>query len=164
MEKKDFYFIGLAPIWSAIENIGEQRDEQKKYYKTSNQWRDGKSTNIIAVAGEMIAAFMLQMPMDATLRASGDAGYDLPDGTDVKTDSHWPPILKHPIGSKKWPTYFALVYFDENTKSGCLIGKVTARSLLESEKTRQFRPDAPVNHIMEIDAIMENNIWKPNGV
>ena len=157
ISKGSFRFINLSPIWSAIELIGGMREEQKRDFRSSNLWRGSKSTHIISVAGEMIAAFMLKMQMDASLRIDGDVGYDLPDGTDVKTASYWPPILKHPVNSKKWPKYFALVYFDEKTKRGCLIGKVTKESLRNGKK-RKFRDDGPMNYTMEMDDIIRDGI------
>lgn len=149
-----FRSLNLTPIWSLIETVGQLREDQKRKFKSSRLWRGEESTHIIALAGEIVAALAMNQPMDASLKIKGDDGYDFPDGTDVKTVSYWPPILKHPKDSKKWPKKFALVYFDKKIKKGYFIGSVTADQLKNSGKTKQFRSDAPVNCIMEIKDIV----------
>ena len=129
MTKDDFWSIDLMPIWSLIEEVGGMRDRQKGGYGSTRAWRgEGVSTHIPEVAGEVAAAFRTGQPMDAVLRVNGDCGYDLPDGTDVKTVvGYWPPILKHPANAKHWAPLFALVYLDG--KTAYYIGRVKRETL-----------------------------------
>lgn len=128
MTKDDFWSFDLAPIWSLIENAGIQREQQKRGFQSTRAWRGDASTHVPSIAGEVAAAIRLGQPMDAVLRVNGDDGYDLPDGTDVKTVvGHWPPILKHPVNAKRWPPMFALVYLD--AKVAHYIGRVRAETL-----------------------------------
>jgi hypothetical protein len=87
----------------------------------------------------MAAAMVLDQPMDATLLINGDRGWDLPDGTDVKTVTRkdWPPYLKEWTSTRKWAKFYALVWLDLNHHDAWYIGRVTA-SQLKAGRIRNF--------------------------
>jgi hypothetical protein len=135
-DRAHFEAYDLAPIWSLIEFVGQARENQKRDRPSTRAWRGDESTHVPSIAGEVVAALTEGQPMDAALKSFGDDGYDLPDGTDVKTVTrYWPPILKHPVNAKRWPEYFALVFLDGRT--GYYIGKVPA-SFLRRGTIRDF--------------------------
>jgi len=148
----------LKPLWSVVEYIGLARERQKRGMTSSNLWRGDKSTHVIGVAGELLSAITLKLPFDAELSIKGDGGYDLvrENGSkiDIKTVSHWSPILKHPVSAKFWPDEFGLVYVDENKQMGILIGIITKEVFLGSADQHRFRSDGPLNWTLSRESLL----------
>ena len=140
-----------------IEQVGRQREEQKRKFQSSRLWRGEHSTHIIGIAGEVIAATVLHKQIDITLNINGDGGTDLWGNIDVKTSSYWPPILKHPVKSNRWPDYFCLVYFNEKKCFGCFIGMVTKEALMKG-KVEQFGEGKPLNYTLSMEEVDRLNV------
>lgn len=159
MNVSRFCVFSLYPIWPMIEQIGKQREEQKRKFQSSRLWRGENSTHIIGIAGEVIAATVLHQQIDIELNIRGDNGSDLWGNIDVKTSSYWPPILKHPVNSKHWPDYFCLVYFNEKKQHGCFIGMVT-KDALKNGTIQQFGEGKPLNYTLTMEEVDRLNVAK----
>jgi hypothetical protein len=152
IQKSAFRPYNLRPIWPLIEMVGQMREDDKQYRESTRAWRgEGVSTHTPSFAGEIIAACATGQQVDPTLRRFGDDGFDLPDGTDVKTVvGYWPPILKHPVDSGRWAPLYALVYLDRNAV-GRYIGRVTADELRAGEIRNFGHGD---NHTLDMAAVV----------
>jgi hypothetical protein len=151
-------WVDLRPLWSIAEEIGGQRQRQKDGWCPDRLYRKDKRGHIIGFAGEMVASMTLGIPLDATQLLLGDSGWDLEDGTDVKTTGYDPPILKHEVDAKFWAEKYALVYLDESWRAGYLVGVVPGDLLRYGGVLRRFGPNLPWNHTLDEEVVRRNRI------
>lgn len=112
-------WVDLAPRWDEIRAYAEQRDKQKRGYRSSRYWN--KESHFLGLLGELVYGISIGMEPDFTLRRGGDGGSDFPD-TDVKATKYWTdPWLKVPVDSTMVGTY-ALVGIDVEQRRGYVAG------------------------------------------
>jgi len=157
---RDYWALYLAPIWSFIELIAETRENDKRSRDSTHDWRNGKSTHLPGVAGEIGFALLTGKTVDGAMHTYGDAGYDAADGTDIKTTVYWPPVLKVPQSIKCEPLKLALMYLNEESKIVHLIGIVTWETFLTQHRIETFNVSAGPQRVMNCIEVTQHSIWR----
>tara|TARA_R110002020_G_scaffold223356_3_gene432399 strand:- start:2818 stop:3534 length:717 start_codon:yes stop_codon:yes gene_type:complete len=87
-ELKDWKeWIDLSPHEKEITSLSNQREKQKRSYKTSRQW-SSEATNLTGLKGEFAFSLCTGIPVDTSLKPKGDSGIDFSFGEilyDVKS-------------------------------------------------------------------------------
>ena len=143
--------------------VAEQRDKGKREYASARYWANGGS-HLVGVKGELCYSWLTGQAIDLSVDPRGDNGADFPDGCDVKTSTFLSdPILKVPVGTTKWPRFFALAVVDEKTNRGCIAGFATP-DMVRAGRVRDFGHGKQYTlSVAELKPPKRNDLWDANA-
>lgn len=126
----------LSDFWKKLEEMGRQRDEQKKGYQSTKNW-SSHSTHFLGLVSEMAFSLETGIMLDKMLKPSGDAGCDfLHDGKeyDIKGTQYYnDPHLKQYPNPKKWCDYYLLAGIKIYNKQVKIFGWASREEIQEAK-------------------------------
>ncbi len=122
-------WFDLSMVWSVLEDLGSERDSQKKKYQSTKNWSK-HSTHFIGLVGETTVSIATGIPLNLVLDPAGDGCRDFTwEGKtlDVKGTIYWRnPHLKQYPKPKRWCDYLVLVGIDPIRQASTICGWATA--------------------------------------
>jgi hypothetical protein len=155
-----FYLLGDQ--WDFLHSLADKREADKRSLKSSRLLRGEESTHFIGLVGEYVYALHTgQLLNQDFYEKAGDAGFDFPDGTDVKTSTNPRPYLKVPVNSRL-PDFLALVWVSETSKIGSVVGKVTRADFVKYRTKMRFsqNKDYPLDWVLTTAQVVRLNVLR----
>jgi hypothetical protein len=144
--------VDLSSEWETIHKIADERDAQKRNFKSSRYWNE--NSHFYGCLGEVAYALVVKKKFDDILKVMGDDGSDV-DGYDVKTSTYYnDPWLKHDPNSKKLPEKgFVLVGLNVKEKYAIVYGMATVDKMCFAEFVNWGNGDMLSIHFSQLDPI-----------
>ena len=122
----------LRPFWNRLKKLGEQRDSQKRFYRSTKNW-SANSTHFLGLLSEMAFSLETGIMLDTILKPEGDSGFDFEyDGKqfDIKgTRYYHDPHLKQYPNPKQWCDYYLLAGIDVGDRKVKVFGWASCEEL-----------------------------------
>lgn len=129
-------WIDMSPYWNELKSIANERESQKKKYKSTKNWSK-ESTHFLGLIGELCFSIHTGLKIDKELKVGGDDGYDfIYNGKtyDIKTTSYYSkPNLTQNLNPKKWADYYILVGVNIDKKVAKIFGYATKEAVQNAE-------------------------------
>lgn len=120
-----------------IKRIAAERQAQKASYASTKRWSGKYSTDLLGVYGEAIVSELIGLPIDVSLRANGDPGYDfVKDGVkyDVKATKYELGChLLEFVEKELVADFYILVYVNIQKRLGRVLGWASKTELYHAE-------------------------------
>lgn len=126
--------IDLSAEWDEIERKAEERRQSKLGSDKTRSLAYGNH-DLIGFATEKAWSIFSGQPVDDRVLRGGDAGFDTPDGFNVKGTKYANGHLVHTVGDPWPPAGFILVYVDLVAKTAVVQGWATNSEMKRSEPT-----------------------------
>jgi hypothetical protein len=142
-------WFDLCDCWDSLVERGAAIYSDKDGGDTSRRVAAGDlPSNTYGLFGEKAYSLWSGLPMDLSIRRSGDDGDDFADGTDVKVVMVSNPNLLHPPGARKWPTRrFVLAYLDSVRRRAQLVGWASVQEMRRAP-VKTFNAKMGPNHFL----------------
>jgi hypothetical protein len=129
-------WIDLSGKWERITQLDQERQEQKKDYK-SGLHLSKQSTWLIGLCGEYAVSSLCGQPVDEALKPQGDSGIDFRcdfGAVDVKSSTrlHDADLVLFP-DQKHWADFYILVSVDVKRKRARICGWATLAEIRAGE-------------------------------